>query len=76
LFIVIFCCLGQIIIEKGNPPETLQQRFSQVLEQIHQQFSQELQIFNGETSTFDNAEPLLRTCLQSRYDKEKKKTPG
>lgn len=52
-------------ILRGEAPPDLRDRFRSVLDQVHMEFSRELEVFTGETSVFDKSSSFLESCLQA-----------
>lgn len=62
------------IAVRGEAPKLHRAKMSSTLEKIHQQFSQHLLDFNGNTSIFEPCQFYLRQCLDVQYKEEKKST--
>jgi OOP family OmpA-OmpF porin len=56
---------------RGNAPQELRTVFRETLEQIHLEFSNELETFEGDASVFDPARKYLEACLQMQYDQSR-----
>ncbi len=54
------------IISQGFTPQSLRKTFRRVLEQIGDDYHKELVDFNGDSSGFDDIDPLLEECLKTR----------
>lgn len=59
------------VIRGAAPPE-LRVRMQEVIERVHAQVGDALGAFDGETAPFETVRPMLETCLQSQYRREKK----
>jgi outer membrane protein OmpA-like peptidoglycan-associated protein len=62
----------------GNPPQQVSNQLQLTLEDIHRLYIDELTQFNGDNTSFVNAETLLRDCLlaeQKSAETDNKKTP-
>ena len=57
---------------RGNAPLELRNLFRETLEQIHLEFSVELESFEGDATAFDPARKYLEACLQLQYDQSYK----
>jgi OOP family OmpA-OmpF porin len=57
---------------RGNAPLELRTLFRETLEQIHLEFSVELESFEGDATAFDPARKYLEACLQLQYDQSYK----
>jgi hypothetical protein len=54
------------IITQGFAPQNLRQTFRRALEQIGDDYHEELVKFKGDTSDFDGVTPVLEACLKTR----------
>ena len=54
------------IITQGFTPQNLRQTFKRALEQIGDDYHEELVNFKGDTSDFDGVTPILEACLKTR----------
>ncbi|MBP7461457.1 MAG: OmpA family protein [Candidatus Delongbacteria bacterium] len=62
-------------VVRGDAPEELRLTFQSTMEQIHLEFQELVNRFNGDISGFSESEPLLKQCLQQQIKKEKKRIP-
>jgi OOP family OmpA-OmpF porin len=53
---------------RGSAPRTLRTTLQTALEQIHLEFADEFERFNGDVARFGAARPDLETCIQSEYN--------
>ncbi len=60
----------------GVPPPELRHVLQRTLEQIHNQFSEQLAGFKGDTAAFDGAQPLLEGCLLGRQPRTARRSHG
>lgn len=60
---------------RGKPPESLRKTLVNTLENIHQDYNQNLKEFQGETDVFEPAVGDLVKCLKTQVKSEAKKTP-
>lgn len=58
---------------RGHPPQELRLVFQDAIEKIHLKFINELNSFEGDTSTFEASNPYLEACLQAQYKSQQKK---
>jgi OOP family OmpA-OmpF porin len=56
---------------RGNAPQDLRNLFHETLEQIHREFSEELESFEGDAAAFDPTRKYLEACLQFQYDQSR-----
>lgn len=62
----------------GNPPQSLSHQLQITIESLHTIYANELSEFDGDNSSFDNADNLLRDCLlaeEKSTETKKKKVP-
>ncbi|HEX2443420.1 MAG TPA: OmpA family protein [Vicinamibacterales bacterium] len=59
---------------RGTPPRELRAALQDVIERVHSQHGDALRSFDGDTGPFEAARPLLETCLQVQYHRERKRT--
>ncbi|GHE86403.1 OmpA family protein [Thalassotalea profundi] len=62
----------------GNPPQKVSEHLQITIEALHTLYANELIQFDGDNSTFDNADSLLRDCLlaeEKNIHPKSKKTP-
>jgi outer membrane protein OmpA-like peptidoglycan-associated protein len=59
---------------RGTPPRELRGVLQDVIERVHNQHGDALRSFDGDTSPFEAARPLLETCLQAQYQRDRKRT--
>lgn len=62
----------------GNPPSNIADKLQLTLENIHQIYNNELNLFEGDASDFENTEQQLNDCLLAQQKEEKttkKKVP-
>ena len=59
---------------RGEAPKQNRAKVSSILEKIHQRFSQELRVFDGDTNVFESCQYYLRQCIDARYKEQKKST--
>ncbi len=57
---------------RGEAPNQLRTTLQQELEQVQQEFGDELTNFKGDVSAFENRREMLRDCLQAQYRAERK----
>ena len=57
------------IITQGFAPQNLRQTFRRALEQIHDDYHEELVLFRGDTDIFQDVDPVLAACLKTRLVK-------
>lgn len=55
-----------VVAVTGNAPHQLSEQVQQTLENIHRLYDEELRVFNGDTSGFEDADSQLRECLLSQ----------
>ena len=60
---------------RGAPPMELREVFQETLETIHAQFSELLQTFTGDTTSFEETRLSLEDCLQAQFEKKSKGLP-
>ena len=60
---------------RGAPPMELREVFQESLETIHAQFSELLQAFKGDVTSFEEARLPLEDCLQAQFEKKSKGLP-
>ncbi len=58
---------------KGTAPKLLRQELITTLENIHQQYTTEIQEFDGDETNFNQVNEQLKHCLLSQYKSEEKK---
>jgi outer membrane protein OmpA-like peptidoglycan-associated protein len=56
---------------RGQAPQELRNLFRETLERIHQEFSAELESFEGDAEPFAPARKYLEACLQAQYDQSR-----
>ncbi|HEX8775408.1 MAG TPA: OmpA family protein [Pyrinomonadaceae bacterium] len=56
---------------RGNAPQELRNLFHETLEQIHREFAQELESFEGDAEAFAPSRKYLEACLQFQYDQSR-----
>ncbi len=54
------------VVIRGNPPLSLRDTFSEAIEEIHYNFEDELESFQGDTDTFRRTKPILESCITSK----------
>ncbi|HEX2339358.1 MAG TPA: OmpA family protein [Vicinamibacterales bacterium] len=59
---------------RGTPPHELRSVLQDVIERVHSQHGDALRSFDGDTGPFESARPLLETCLQVQYQRDRKRT--
>jgi OOP family OmpA-OmpF porin len=59
---------------RGTPPRELRAALQDVIERVHSQHGDALRSFDGDAGPFEAARPLLETCLQVQYHRERKRT--
>ena len=52
---------------RGTPPKDLSNLFQDALEAIHLRFNESLEDFKGDDAAFEASEPILESCLESRF---------
>ena len=52
---------------RGNAPEDLRSNFLESLENIHSEYSTELEYFKGDTTPFEASRHHLEACLKAQY---------
>ena len=52
---------------RGNAPQELRSTFQSTLEQIHQEFANELDGFEGDAAPLEPSRKYLEACLQAQY---------
>lgn len=57
---------------RGNAPQDLRSTFQSTLEQIHQEFAHELEMFEGDAAPFEPSRKYLEACLQSQYEQHER----
>ncbi len=60
---------------RGAPPTELREVFQETLETIHAQFSELLQTFKGDVTSFEETCLPLEDCLQAQFEKKSKGLP-
>ena len=60
---------------RGAPPMELREIFQESLETIHSQFSELLQSFQGDASSFEETRLALEDCLQAQFEQKSKGLP-
>jgi hypothetical protein len=60
---------------RGSAPLNLREIFLEAIEQIQFEQRRDLQLFEGDTSVFDDTKPVLQECLQMQMG-EKEKPPA
>lgn len=63
------------VVVRGTVPAELRAMLAETVENIHQQYHQQLQAYQGDTSTFNSLEPLLRDCLIKKQKQREKRPP-
>ncbi len=63
-----FAILATVI--RGVAPRALRDRMAEVLENIHREYSAELDRFSGESAPFANVNKELSRCLEMQYKQE------
>jgi OOP family OmpA-OmpF porin len=58
---------------RGVAPRALRDRMAEVLENVHREYSGQLDRFNGDTSAFANVNAELARCLELQYKEEPKR---
>jgi len=58
---------------RGVAPRALRDRMAEVLENIHREYSEQLDRFTGETAPFAGVNQELSRCLEMQYKEEPKK---
>ncbi|MGH7516165.1 MAG: OmpA family protein [Gemmatimonadales bacterium] len=58
-------------VVRGQAPETLLRKLQGTLESIHLQFTNPLTEFDGETTAFEPAVPLLEDCIETRLSTDR-----
>jgi outer membrane protein OmpA-like peptidoglycan-associated protein len=59
---------------RGVAPRALRDRMAEVVENIHREYSAELDAFNGDAAPFVHANQELARCLEMQYKEEPKKS--
>lgn len=59
----------------GNPPSDLRTSLLEASEEIHAQHSERFAEFSGDTDQFNDAQPLLESCLLSQTQQRTKRKP-
>jgi outer membrane protein OmpA-like peptidoglycan-associated protein len=59
---------------RGNAPQELRNVFRVALEQIHLEFANELENFEGDAAVFEGSKKYLETCLEAQYGQAPGKT--
>ncbi|HEY6188275.1 MAG TPA: OmpA family protein [Pyrinomonadaceae bacterium] len=57
---------------RGTAPQELRNLFHETLEQIHREFSEELESFEGDAEAFAPSRKYLEACLQFQYDQSRR----
>lgn len=57
-------------VMRGIPPRTIRDRMAETLENVHREYSGQLERFDGDTAAFVNAPALLSRCLESKFKEE------
>ena len=67
---------GAIIaaVIRGNAPHEYRNILKEALENIHLEFGNELESFNGDASIFDESRPYLEACLISKSQQSEKES--
>ncbi|MDH4193756.1 MAG: OmpA family protein [Nitrospirota bacterium] len=60
---------------RGAPPMELREVFQETLETIHAQFSELLQAFQGDASSFQETRLQLEDCLQAQFEQKSRGLP-
>jgi outer membrane protein OmpA-like peptidoglycan-associated protein len=60
------------VVIRGVAPRALRDRMAEVLENIHREYSAELDRFNGDTAPFAKVNRELGRCLEMQYKEETK----
>ncbi len=63
-------------VVSGVPPPELRHLLERTLEQIHNQFADQLAGYQGDTAAFEGAQPLLEACLLGRQPRAGKRSPA
>jgi outer membrane protein OmpA-like peptidoglycan-associated protein len=61
------------LVIRGNAPESLREKFSEAIEEIHFQYKNELKEFEGDTEPFEYLKPDLESLLFQKTSKKEKK---
>jgi OOP family OmpA-OmpF porin len=61
---------------RGTAPPDLRPLLQEAVEEVHRQFGRALDTFQGDTSAFESARPLLEACLTSEYRQEARTRRG
>ena len=61
---------------RGTAPQDLRPLLQEAVEEVHRQFGRALDTFEGDTSEFEAARPLLEACLTSEYRQEARTRRG
>ncbi|RWM71197.1 MULTISPECIES: OmpA family protein [Mesorhizobium] len=64
-----------VAVIRGNPPEELHEIFRDVLLRIHDECSQALEQFDGDSSQLAGVETLLQTCVELKQEDSKQGFP-
>ncbi|UOG92104.1 MAG: OmpA family protein [Candidatus Thiothrix sulfatifontis] len=63
------------LVIRGTVPAELRALLAETVENIHQQYRQPLQAYQGDASVFTSIEPLLRDCLIKKQQQCEKRPP-
>ncbi|OQX13501.1 MAG: hypothetical protein BWK73_12015 [Thiothrix lacustris] len=63
------------VVIRGTVPAELRVMLAETVENIHQQYRQQLQHYQGDASVFTSIEPLLRDCLIRKQQHREKRPP-
>src|SRR5580704_2747587 len=55
-------------VSRGHAPASYRATLEKTIEDIHRDFGQALEEFDGDSAPFAAAEPLLENCLESHYE--------
>ena len=59
---------------RGTPPRDLRAVLQDVIERVHVQHGDALRSFDGDSGPLEPARPMLEACLQSQYERDRKRT--
>jgi OOP family OmpA-OmpF porin len=63
-------------VARGSATATLRERLQESLELVHFKFGDELESFGGDTGAFDEARPILESCLRSESKASARRPPA
>jgi OOP family OmpA-OmpF porin len=59
---------------RGTPPRELRAVMQDVIERVHSQHGDALRSFDGDAGALEATRPLLETCLQAQYQRDRKRS--